>query len=1122
MFLQAVRSLKETIEDCWDTDAEARLTSLCVQERIADMAAVWAHGSKHRGVTPTLNATMNLPESNSHSVVHSGSAIVSNGVTYIPSYVDRNNQSGEEVGHLRRREEEETNSLLISDGFIYKEDHEGENTAHNGNVTSPLISNFGHFSNGTFGDEDGRVRSWLYDQSVSGSTVDTLLPPTPSLEEENTVFGTPHANMQTSEHPPVKANNVMIAKNKAVILHPNQGRNPTVERNTHKRSDEELTVSGNVLVGPGKQDSSNNEVDQNNRRGTYSTRSFPPNRNVDSGSFDRIETIESSSLVQNDSLGQHNVRPRNTPIPYFQNHVHSDHVTGTTITPYLTRPKLANISGNRSSYLRLQGEDANPHTPTPSVQTLDKEEAKTLKHKLRKMIKPKDLGLKLTQMVFRSKCKKSLDIPPVDSLDVESMAGRGEDSSRMSGQYINNGLDSSPVSRMAGINLVQPGTVGMEVQLIGGSLVTRACSDTQVLNSVSNQNGNLIAGPQGRLSATNVMRLGVFTNSSHEELTSPSLFPESGDNSLVNDSIYLSKLNQENSVPLKNLAAARLSADYGSMHPVILNQAYGLDGGAETSSEESNATSLSVLGADIQSNLVPCDHQHSAHERGSDLGLIPAFFSCSNKLPVNLIPGPNTFTSTSNGSFGLGMPSKVAAAEPAVVSVNDPDILNTLVQSSQNKTVGPLNVPLPLSSTAGHDTPVMVKKSSQEMQGAYSSQIPTPYLGLHHHSDTKGGNSIMHSIHMETVRTQPKEASGGTGKRSALLPSKSPQKNNFRVSDNKGHDVVETALPQFVLRKSDTRLSQSQSVTDLDRHHRKLCNTGNADNISVCKIEQETDCSKNITFSKKVRPKSLSLKGHNYTQGRGRSASTYSLSTSSLPQVTRQSSLQTSSHVQVSNGGEPLTLVVPGVASGECAVLIHTSDDTGMEVASIPVTASTSDVSSAVCKVKSAGLNYNNSVMANSVVDNHIMSYDVTTAVDRSNNSSVSTCHSDRAELTSHTITDSRTNSNTGENVRSSLKDRSDSSEKIRKRIKTPVSFKKGRLSLYDDRLMTQSVDFVTLYDVERGDNNNNRNVAQLCSDSGARCEHMGKQPNRSHATASQGSRRDYQKMIKSESDLVV
>ena len=48
-FMQAVRSLKETIEECWDADAEARLTALCVEERLSDLPNLWAHEIKHRG-----------------------------------------------------------------------------------------------------------------------------------------------------------------------------------------------------------------------------------------------------------------------------------------------------------------------------------------------------------------------------------------------------------------------------------------------------------------------------------------------------------------------------------------------------------------------------------------------------------------------------------------------------------------------------------------------------------------------------------------------------------------------------------------------------------------------------------------------------------------------------------------------------------------------------------------------------------------------------------------------------------------------------------------------------------------------------------------------------------------
>uniref|UniRef100_A0A4W3JED3 Serine/threonine-protein kinase receptor n=1 Tax=Callorhinchus milii TaxID=7868 RepID=A0A4W3JED3_CALMI len=48
----AVRSLKETMEDCWDQDAEARLTAQCAEERMADLMIIW---DRNKPVSPTVN-----------------------------------------------------------------------------------------------------------------------------------------------------------------------------------------------------------------------------------------------------------------------------------------------------------------------------------------------------------------------------------------------------------------------------------------------------------------------------------------------------------------------------------------------------------------------------------------------------------------------------------------------------------------------------------------------------------------------------------------------------------------------------------------------------------------------------------------------------------------------------------------------------------------------------------------------------------------------------------------------------------------------------------------------------------------------------------------------------------
>lgn len=38
-----VRLIIETMEDCWDADAEARLTALCIEERLLELQS-------HRGI----------------------------------------------------------------------------------------------------------------------------------------------------------------------------------------------------------------------------------------------------------------------------------------------------------------------------------------------------------------------------------------------------------------------------------------------------------------------------------------------------------------------------------------------------------------------------------------------------------------------------------------------------------------------------------------------------------------------------------------------------------------------------------------------------------------------------------------------------------------------------------------------------------------------------------------------------------------------------------------------------------------------------------------------------------------------------------------------------------------
>ncbi|XP_071943496.1 uncharacterized protein [Antedon mediterranea] len=51
---QALRSLKEIMDDSWDHDAEARLTALCIEERIIELMVMW---DKNKVVHSTVNPT---------------------------------------------------------------------------------------------------------------------------------------------------------------------------------------------------------------------------------------------------------------------------------------------------------------------------------------------------------------------------------------------------------------------------------------------------------------------------------------------------------------------------------------------------------------------------------------------------------------------------------------------------------------------------------------------------------------------------------------------------------------------------------------------------------------------------------------------------------------------------------------------------------------------------------------------------------------------------------------------------------------------------------------------------------------------------------------------------------
>ncbi|XP_064611286.1 bone morphogenetic protein receptor type-2-like [Liolophura sinensis] len=314
---QAIRALKETIEDCWDSDAEARLTALCVEERLAEIAVLWANDVRHKGVTPTLNTT--------------GQDCLGD-KTESPTLI----MPGSPVSPV----------AVLSQGELSP----GEPTE---NSSAPLLARHPPGPD-IIGSVNQPRQSWFNERSVSSSTTETTIL-SPSEAE-----------------PPAKPHNINLAKSN-LAAQQNHGRNPIVERNTHKSSDEELTVSGNTLIS-----SKTSKVSKPERSNVRAQR---PSNHLVENAFDAMTDNVESSLVQNDHLSPH----RNRPIAYQQNPVHSE--------PVLPRP----LSGNTH--------------PSQLIITSNKTNNYEHKHKsLFAKLKPREIGLKLSHFAFGKHAKTGSQI----------------------------------------------------------------------------------------------------------------------------------------------------------------------------------------------------------------------------------------------------------------------------------------------------------------------------------------------------------------------------------------------------------------------------------------------------------------------------------------------------------------------------------------------------------------------------------------------------------------------------------------------------------------------------------------------------------------------------------------
>ena len=68
-FVQGMASIIQTIEDCWDQDAEARLTAQCVAERVAQLHTTPNSGSEIAPAVTTVVNDTNISTSSRESTI---------------------------------------------------------------------------------------------------------------------------------------------------------------------------------------------------------------------------------------------------------------------------------------------------------------------------------------------------------------------------------------------------------------------------------------------------------------------------------------------------------------------------------------------------------------------------------------------------------------------------------------------------------------------------------------------------------------------------------------------------------------------------------------------------------------------------------------------------------------------------------------------------------------------------------------------------------------------------------------------------------------------------------------------------------------------------------------------
>ncbi|KAG8222924.1 hypothetical protein J437_LFUL000218, partial [Ladona fulva] len=305
----AARLLRETIEDCWDQDAEARLTALCVEERLSELSSLWERHQRATiyasGVSPTVNPT-------SSSFTSTTPALSSTPGAWVPGSSQTSSSNSAILHQQPPRCCGISSSLLQHHSAMVGSIDSGDDTTDGCSSVS--------------GKE-------THDSTVSEVTGETTVAITPSGPSPSPII-LPYSET-LPQNPSYKNAHNAVQRSAAVMcpspapppaIQPHQGRNPCMERNLMLEPVDDFSCNGNTLV----------------ERSMKHQRKADPGAVVSSSSASSSEA-ETHSLLMHDYLGQTQTtttttpRPA-TPIPYVQNAVYESN--------YPTMPKQPNVPGN--------------------------------------------------------------------------------------------------------------------------------------------------------------------------------------------------------------------------------------------------------------------------------------------------------------------------------------------------------------------------------------------------------------------------------------------------------------------------------------------------------------------------------------------------------------------------------------------------------------------------------------------------------------------------------------------------------------------------------------------------------------------------------------------------------